>query len=418
MSEETIPLLRPKPEAAVPIAGVPTETFPGERRVALVPSAVAGLIKKGVEVVVETGAGERAGFPDRLYAEQGAKIVGSRAEVFQSSKIILQVRTAAANPQRAKADLALFQDGQLLIACCDPLVDPQAMLDLARRNVERIRARVDAAHHPRQSMDVLSSMSTIAGYKAVLLAADHLPRMFPMLMTAAGTITPAHVFVVGAGVAGLQAISTAKRLGAIVQGYDVRPAAKEQVESLGGKFVSMELDTAGSEQKGGYARQMDENFYRKQRELMAKVVAANHVVITAAIVPGKTAPVLVTGEMVAGMSPGSVIVDLAAERGGNCELTKPGQTIIEHGVTILGPLNVASSIPFHASEMFSRNISTFLLQLIDGRKLQLKLDDEIIRETLVTYRGEVVQPAVRNLLGLDKPPQPHIAQPQLAERRQ
>jgi NAD(P) transhydrogenase subunit alpha len=249
-------------------------------------------------------------------------------------------------------------------------------------------------------MDVLSSMSTSAGYKAVLLAAENLPRMFPMLMTAAGTITPARVFVVGAGVAGLQAISMAKRLGAVVQAYDVRPAAKEQVESLGGKFVEMPLDTTDSEQKGGYARQMDENFYRKQRELMTKVVAANHVVITTAVVPGKTAPILITADMVAGMAPGSVIVDLAAERGGNCELTKPGQTVVERGVTILGPLNLPSSVPYHASEMYSRNISTFLSQLIDRRALQLNLDDEIVRETLVTYRGEVVQPAVRAAMGL------------------
>ncbi|MEX2286371.1 MAG: Re/Si-specific NAD(P)(+) transhydrogenase subunit alpha [Planctomycetaceae bacterium] len=413
---ETIPLIRTRPDVAVPIAGVPIETSPGERRVALVPAAAANLVKKGVEVIVEAGAGVRAGFPDRLYIHQGAKVVASRAEVFESAKIILQVRAAAANPDGSKADLELFRDGQLLIALCDPLIDPQAMLALARRNVSAFALELVPRITRAQSMDVLSSMATIAGYKAVLLAADHLPRMFPMLMTAAGTITPARVFVVGAGVAGLQAISTAKRLGAVVQAYDVRPAAKEQVESLGGKFVEMELDTAHTEQKGGYARQMDENFYRKQRELMTKVVAANHVVITTAVVPGKQAPVLITGDMVAGMAPGSVIVDLAAERGGNCELTNPGQTVVEHGVTILGPLNVPASIPFHASEMYSRNISSFLLHLIEDRKLQLDLDDEIIRETLVTYRGEVVQPVVRELLGLNAAPQPQSTQPSLTER--
>ncbi len=365
---------------------------------------------------METGAGARAGFPDRLYIDQRVKVVGSRAEVFESAKIILQVRAGAANPEGSKADLALFRDGQLLIALCDPLIDPQTMLALARRNVSAFALELVPRITRAQSMDVLSSMATIAGYKAVLLAADSLPRMFPMLMTAAGTITPARVLIVGAGVAGLQAISTAKRLGAVVQAYDVRPAAKEQVESLGGKFVEMELDTAGSEQKGGYARQMDETFYRKQRELMTKVVAANHVVITTAVVPGKKAPILITGDMVAGMAPGSVIVDLAAERGGNCELTKPGQTVVEHGVTILGPLNVPSSIPYHASEMYSRNISTFLLHLIEGRKLQLDLDDEIIRETLVTYRGEVVQPVVRELLGLNAAPEPQSIQPSLSER--
>jgi NAD(P) transhydrogenase subunit alpha len=249
-------------------------------------------------------------------------------------------------------------------------------------------------------MDVLSSMATIAGYKGVLLAAEALPKMFPMFMTAAGTIKAAKVFVVGVGVAGLQAIATARRLGAVVSAYDIRPAVKEQVESLGAKFVEMDLEAGSSEDKGGYAKAMDEEFYRKQRELMAKVVAENDVVITTAAVPGKKAPILVTGEMVAGMSAGSVIVDLAAERGGNCELSKPGETVVEKGVTILGPLNLPSTVPFHASQMYAKNITTLLLHLVKDGKLELNTEDEIIREMMVTNSGEVVHARVRELLGL------------------
>jgi NAD(P) transhydrogenase subunit alpha len=240
-----------------------------------------------------------------------------------------------------------------------------------------------------QSMDVLSSQATVAGYRAVLLAAMALPKMFPMMMTAAGTITPAKVLVVGAGVAGLQAIATAYRLGAVVSAYDVRPAVKEQVQSLGAKFVEMPLDTAAAEAKGGYAQAMDEEFYRRQRELMARVVAESDVVITTAAVPGKKAPVLVTREMVAGMSPGSVIVDLAAERGGNCELTVPGKPVVENGVTILGPINLPAEIAYHASQLYSKNISTFLLSLVKEGQIQLDMEDEVVRDTLVAKDGKV-----------------------------
>jgi NAD(P) transhydrogenase subunit alpha len=251
-----------------------------------------------------------------------------------------------------------------------------------------------------QSMDVLSSMATVAGYKAVLLAAGTLPRMFPMLMTAAGTVAPAKVFVVGAGVAGLQAIATARRLGAKVEAYDVRPAVKEQIQSLGAKFVELPLEAAAAEDKGGYATAQDESFYRRQREMMLKVVAASDVVITTAAIPGKKAPVLVTDEMVRGMAPGSVIVDLAAERGGNCELTQPDRTVVAHGVTILGPTNLASSVPYHASQMYSKNIITFF-QHLAGKDGVLKTDpeDEIVRETLVTHGGQVVHERVKEIIG-------------------
>jgi len=249
-------------------------------------------------------------------------------------------------------------------------------------------------------MDALSSMGTICGYKAVVIAADTLPRIFPMLTTAAGTIAPGRVLVIGAGVAGLQAIATARRLGAVASAYDLRPAAKEQVQSLGGRFVELPLEAKDAEDAGGYAKAQDESFYRRQRELLARVVAESDVVVTAAVVPGKKSPVLVTREMVAGMAPGSVIVDLAAERGGNCESTRPGEKVVEHGVTIIGWFNLASTVPYHASQMYARNISAFLLHLVKEGRLQLNFEDDIVRETLLTHAGEVVNARVREFFSL------------------
>ncbi len=246
-------------------------------------------------------------------------------------------------------------------------------------------------------------MGTICGYKAVLIAADRHPRIFPMLTTAAGTITPARVFVIGAGVAGLQAIATARRLGAVASAYDLRPAAKEQVQSLGGRFIELPIEAKDAQDARGYARAQDENFYQQQRELLGRVVKESDVVITAAVIPGKTSPILVTEEMVKGMAPGSVIFDLASERGGNCELTKAGETIVKHGVTIIGAINVASGVPYHASQMYARNVTAFLLHLIREQKLQLNLDDEIIRETLVTHGGAVVNQRVREFFGMAAP---------------
>jgi NAD(P) transhydrogenase subunit alpha len=379
--------------------GIPKETCPGETRVAVIPATVGALRKAGYDVALERGAGAAAGFPDKGYAEQGAQLL-SRDEIFATADVVLQVRTPPANPAAGAADLAQLRRGQIVIGLADPLGSPEAARALAERGVAAFALELMPRITRAQSMDVLSSMATIAGYKAVLLAAAALPRMFPMLMTAAGTIAPARVFVVGAGVAGLQAISTARRLGAKVEAYDVRPAVKEQVQSLGAKFVELPLEAADAEDKGGYAKAQDEAFYRRQREMMLRVVAANDVVITTALIPGKKAPTLVTAEMVAGMAPGSVVVDLAAERGGNCELTRPDETVVAHGVTILGPSNLPATVPYHASQMYAKNISTFLLHLTKNGAVAIDPADEIARETLVTQNGDVVHARVREALGI------------------
>ncbi|MDP6461671.1 MAG: Re/Si-specific NAD(P)(+) transhydrogenase subunit alpha [Gemmatimonadota bacterium] len=383
------------------IAGVPRESFPGERRVALTPAALPLLAKAGVSVLVEAGAGSAAGYLDADFEEKGAKIAASREEVFSSAEVILQVRTLGANPEAGRADLELMRKDQVVIGSADPLGEPGAARDVAATGAVLFGLELIPRITRAQSMDILSAMATIAGYKAVLAGADHLPRMFPLMMTAAGTLAAAHVFVVGAGVAGLQAIGSARKLGAIVHAYDVRPAVKEQVESLGGKFVEMELEAGSSEDKGGYAREMDEEFYRKQRELMGRVVAESDVVITTAAIPGKKSPVLITKEMVAGMKPGSVIVDLAAERGGNCELTKAGETTVEHGVTILGPTNLPSEVPYHASQMYGKNIATFLLNMVKDGELDMNPEDEIVRDTMLARGGDVVHTRLRELLGME-----------------
>jgi NAD(P) transhydrogenase subunit alpha len=374
--------------------GIPKETFPGEARVAIVPAAVPTLLKSGLEVVVEAGAGVAAGFPDEMYRTQGATLA-SRRDVFSTADILLQVRAVP-------AESAMLRPGQTVIGFADPLGTPKAIREIAPSGVNLFSMELMPRITRAQSMDALSSMATIAGYKGVLLAATTLPRMFPMLMTAAGTVSPARVFVMGAGVAGLQAISTARRLGAKVEAYDVRPAVKEQVQSLGAKFVELPLESADSEDKGGYAKAQDESFYKRQREMMLKVVAASDVVITTALIPGKRAPILLTTEMVEAMAPGSVVVDLAAERGGNCELTKPDEVVSHKGVTILGPSNPAALVPYHASQMYSKNITTFLAHLLgkDGAAqpaFPINPDDEITRETLLTRGGQVVHARVRDL---------------------
>jgi NAD(P) transhydrogenase subunit alpha len=374
--------------------GIVSEAAPGERRVAMVPGALSVLNKTGCEFLMEAGAGVAAGFPDSEYAEKGVKIAGSRAEVFAASDVLLQVRGPGANPETGAADVAEMRQGQVVIGFGEPLTAGDAARALAERGVSFLAMELMPRITRAQSMDALSSMATVAGYKAVLLAADSLPRMFPMLMTAAGTISPARVLVIGAGVAGLQAIATARRLGAVVSGYDIRAAVKEQIESLGARFVVLPLEAGGAEDKGGYAKAMGEDFYRRQRELLGDVLAGQQVVITTAAVPGRKAPILITAEMAARMAPGSVIVDIAAERGGNCELTRPGEVVDLNGVRILGPLNLPSTIPYHASQMYAKNIATFLKYLIKDGKLALNRDDEIVRETLVTHAGEVVHPRV------------------------
>jgi NAD(P) transhydrogenase subunit alpha len=374
------------------IVGVPREAFPGERRVALVPAGVSLLTKAGVEVVVEAAAGVAAGYPDAAYAEAGARVERERAAVFGAAHTVLQVLCHGANDRTGRADLALLRRDQVLIGFLRPLGSTETVREIAATGAIAFAVELMPRITRAQSMDALSAMSTVAGYSAVLRAAGLLPRMFPMLMTAAGTVTPARVLVVGAGVAGLQAIATAKRLGAVVSAYDVRPAAREQVESVGGRFVELPLDTADAEDARGYARARDETFYRRQRELMARVVAASDVVITTAVVPGRKAPVLVTADMVAAMVPGSVIVDLAAERGGNCELARAGETVVEHGVTILGAVNLAGTVPYHASQLYARTLVAFVLHLLKDGAIAVDLEDEITRETLVTRGGEVVHP--------------------------
>lgn len=381
--------------------GVVKETYPGERRVALVPDLVPRLTKAGISVCIEAGAGKSAGFLDEVYSSKGAEVLSDRKTVFDRSDVIAQVRGLGANPQEGAADVPLMRKGQVLICQLDPLSEPESCRTLADTGITAFALELLPRITRAQSMDVLSSMATIAGYKAVVMAADMLPRMFPMLMTAAGTVAPARVLIVGVGVAGLQAIATARRLGAVVNAYDIRPAVKEQVESLGAKFVELELETGDAEGKGGYAKAMDEEFYKKQRELMADVAAESEVVITTAAIPGKKAPILITREMVQRMAPASLIIDLAAERGGNCELTRPGETVVEGGVTIVGPLNIASTVPYHASQMYSKNVQTFLLHLVHDGVIHVDPEDEITRETMVSRNGEVVHARVRVLLGIE-----------------
>ena len=379
------------------IIGIPKESFPGERRVALTPEAVASLAKEGAEIVIESGAGEAAGYPDPLYEERGAQCAG-RADLFGRADVILQVRTLGANPGEGRADLELLRQGQVLVGTAEPLTALDQLQELAGKGATLFAMELMPRITRAQSMDVLSSMATVAGYRAVLMAAQALPRMFPLMMTAAGTLTPARVLVIGAGVAGLQAIATARRLGAVVQAYDVRPAVKEQVESLGARFVELDLDTGDSEDAGGYAKAQGEEFYQRQREELGKVVAENDVVVSTAAIPGRPSPLLITAEAVAAMAPGSVIVDLAAERGGNCALTRADETVIEGGVQILGPLNLPATAPFHASQMYSHNIATFLKHLIEEGELKYDLEDEITRETLVLRDGEVVHARIAELL--------------------
>jgi NAD(P) transhydrogenase subunit alpha len=374
--------------------GIPKESSAGETRVAVVPAGVATLRKAGLEVIVEQDAGAAAGFTNEAYTAQGATIA-SRADVYQTAHILLRVRALPLNGS--------LRAGQAVIGFADPLGSPAAVREVAPTGASLFSMELMPRITRAQSMDALSSMATISGYKGVLLAANALPRMFPMLMTAAGTVSPARVFIVGAGVAGLQAIATARRLGAKVEAYDVRPAVKEQVQSLGAKFVELPLDAADAEDKGGYAKAQDESFYRRQREMMLKVVAANDVVITTALIPGRPAPKLITTAMVEAMAPGSVVIDLAAERGGNCELTRPDQTVVHHGVTIVGPSNPPALVPYHASQMYSKNIITFLQHLLgkDGAtKPSLAVDpaDEITGATLLTHGGTVVHSQVREML--------------------
>lgn len=383
------------------IIGVPKEICPGEERVALTPANVGALLKKnGVEIRIERGAGEAAGFTDGDYENAGAKLT-DRDDIFSNAQAILQVQTPGSNTTNGQEDLDKLKAGQFLIGMTDPLANAQFAQALAERKVTGLALELIPRITRAQSMDVLSSMAMIAGYKCVLLAANASHRMFPMNMTAAGTMNASRVFVMGAGVAGLQACATAKRLGAIVEAYDVRPAAREQILSVGAKPVELDLDTGEAEGSGGYAKAQGEDFLKRQRELMKEVIKEMDVVITTAAVPGAKSPILVTKEMVKAMKPGSVIVDLAAERGGNCDLTKAGETVVENGVLIIGPTNVPSSVPFHASQMFGKNIENLLnLLLDDNGDLQLDFEDQIVTDTVISHDGDVPHARLREMLGL------------------
>lgn len=367
---------------------------------AMVPSVIPTLTKAGFEVQIQSGAGVEAGYGDTQYADKGGKIVADRSTVFAAADIIAQVLCYGANDVTGKLDVPLYRRNQILVGFLRPFGSLEVVEQIARAGVTSFAVELMPRTTRAQSMDALSSMATVSGYKAVLMAADSHPRIFPMLTTAAGTVTPARVFVIGCGVAGLQAIATSRRLGAVTSAYDLRPAVKEQVQSLGGRFVELPIEAKDAQDAGGYARAQDEDFYRRQRELLGKTVQESDVVITAAVIPGKKSPVLVTEDMVKGMAPGSVIVDLASERGGNCEVTEPGKTVVKHGVTIIGTINLASGVPYHASMMYTRNITTFLTHLIKDQKMNLNLADEIVRETLLTNGGEIVQPRVREFLKL------------------
>ncbi len=378
--------------------GIPRETFPSENRVATVPEVAGHFIKDGLEVLLESGAGDAAGFPDSTYTSKGVKTVSNRQDIFAAADIVLQVRSVGTNPDEGKGDVDLMRSGQIVIGHFDPLSSPKTVSSVAKTGATAFAMELIPRITRAQGMDALSSMATIAGYKAVLLAADNSKKMFPLLMTASGTVSPAHVFVIGAGVAGLQAIATARRLGAVVRAFDVRPAVKEQVESLGAKFVELELSADEAEGKGGYAKAMGEEFYRKQQELMASVVEESDIVVTTAAVPGKKAPVLIGEDVVKKMRPGSVILDLAAERGGNCAVTRAGETVESNGVKVLGPVNLPSTIPYHASQMYARNLLALVRHLIKNGGLEPNVEDEIIRDTILTHKGDVVNSQVKELL--------------------
>jgi NAD(P) transhydrogenase subunit alpha len=368
--------------------------------VALVPAVLPTLTKAGFEIQIQAGAGTDAGYLDTLYVEKGGKIVPDRAAVFAAADIVVQVLPYGSNDINGQQDVPLYRRNQILAGFMRPFGELDVLQQIAKAGVTSFSVELMPRTTRAQSMDALSSMATVAGYKAVLLCADTHPRIFPMLTTAAGTVTPARVFVIGCGVAGLQAIATSRRLGAVVSAYDLRPAVKEQVQSLGGRFVELPIEAKDAQDARGYARAQDEDFYRKQRELLGKVVQESDVVISTAVIPGKKAPILVTEEMVKGMALGSVVLDLAAERGGNCDITEVGKTVVKHGVTLIGEINLASRVPYHASMMYARNLTAFLMNLIKDQKLNLNLEDDIVRDTLLTNGGEIVQARVREFLKL------------------
>ena len=373
------------------IVAVPKEIVPGEARVALIPASVSALTKSGLEVAVESGAGAGAYISDEAYSDAGAQVLAADA-LYEAADIIFKVRPPEA------AEVERMKEGTVLICLMDAFFRLDLMEQLAAKKISGFGLEFVPRITRAQSMDVLSSMAAIAGYRAVIEAAELLPKYFPMLMTSAGTITPAKVFVIGAGVAGLMAIATAKRLGAVVEAYDTRPVVKEQVESVGAKFVEFDLETSDAEDAGGYAKAQSDDFYKKQREQMKAKVKSVDVVITTAAIPGKKAPVLITDDMLEAMQPGSVIVDLAAERGGNTEGAVAGEVVEKHGVRIVGTTDYPSRTAVHASQLFSKNISTFLLNMVKEEQFAIDLEDEIVKGALLVHNGQVVHEMIKPLM--------------------
>jgi NAD(P) transhydrogenase subunit alpha len=372
---------------------IPKEIAAGERRVALVPETAKRLTKGGIEVLVERGAGAAAGYPDEAYTDAGATIVASPNELWAQADVVLKIQMPQLHPS-GQHELEWCREGTVVIGHLQPLTQPDGVRHLKERKVTSFSLDLLPRITRAQSMDVLSSQSTVAGYKAVLLASAELGKFLPMLVTAAGTIAPSKVLVLGAGVAGLQAIATARRLGAVVSAFDVRPAVKEQVESLGARFLEAETDQA-AEDAGGYAKQLSDEQHKRELELIHKHIKDMDAVITTALIPGRPAPELITEQMVKDMRPGSVIVDLAAEMGGNCALTEKGETVQVHGVTIIGRLNLPATMPTHASQMFSKNITTFLQHLMEDGALKLNFEDEITGATCITRDGQIVNDRAR-----------------------
>ncbi|GLP95662.1 Re/Si-specific NAD(P)(+) transhydrogenase subunit alpha [Paraferrimonas sedimenticola] len=379
--------------------GLLKEINAGEKRVALLPANVARLKEKGLEILVEQGAGLASAIADSDYTEAGASLV-SREQVFADAELLLSVTIKGDQAEQIDAQI---QSGQWLLGMMDPLAQAQQVAQYADKGVTALALELVPRITRAQSMDVLSSMATIAGYKAVLIAAERAPRLFPMMMTAAGTLKPARVFVMGAGVAGLQACATAKRLGAVVEAYDIRPAAREQILSVGARPVELNIEDSATESKGGYATEQSDDFIARQQAAMADVLAQQDVVITTAAIPGRPAPKLITAEMVKGMKPGTVIVDLAAETGGNCELTQLDVEVVENGVTIIGPSNMPSMAATHASQMFATNIENLLNLMVNEGQVTLDFEDEILKDTTVSHEGQIISPRLRDVLGLDKP---------------
>ncbi|MGI8963956.1 MAG: Re/Si-specific NAD(P)(+) transhydrogenase subunit alpha [Thermomicrobiales bacterium] len=397
---QTVPSTPDAPTRAEVSIGVPKETVDGERRVSLIPDTVSRLTGPGVEILVEAGAGEGSSISDDEYAEAGATIVPDAAALFERANLIIKVQ-APSHGAHGGNEVAAMRPETVLISFLAPLVNHDLVKALAQQRITSFSMDAVPRTTRAQTMDAISAMTTISGYKAVLLAADHLPKFFPLLMTAAGTIRPAKVLIIGAGVAGLQAIATARRLGAVVEAYDTRPVVKEQVESLGAKFVEIDTGSSDTQDAGGYARAATDEELRRQQEGLNGRIAGSDVVITTALVPGRPAPRLIPASAVTAMRTGSVIVDLAAETGGNCELTEPGETVVREGVTIIGLLNLPSTMPVHASQMYARTIQNLLGLMIKDGNLNLNMEDDIIRGMCVTLDGEVVHEQTRKAMGLD-----------------